>query len=240
MVFFSKRPTPPPSLANQKSWTDPDTIQALAEDFKNKCYICGDKGPTALNVEHFEEHGNDPKKMYDWNNLFYSCEHCNHTKNDTFRKGNSNLLNCTDVNQKVDLWIMYLFLLDHKLKAIVSFCPNPWHFDPKYNTQRDNTIKLLDRVFNGTNKAVRTKEAANLTEKLKDEICRFEGKLLEYKNARQPLVRDKLRMELIRMAATDAPFAAFKRWIIRREGMSIEIPFAVDNQGFILLNNRVP
>lgn len=240
MVFFSKRTTPPPSLANQKSCTDPDIIQALAEDFKNKCYICGDKYPTALNVEHFEEHGNDPKKIYDWNNLFYACEHCNHVKNDTFRKGNSNLLNCTDVNQKVDLWIMYQFHIDSKLKATVKFIPNPWHFNPTYNTQRDNTIKLLDNVFNGTNGTVRKQESANLTEKLQDEVLRFEDKLLKYKQAKQPLVRDKLRMELMKMAASDAPFAAFKRWIIRREKMSGEIPFLTtetNRQRIILLNH---
>ena len=226
MVFFSKRTTPPPSLARRTSWTEPDIIRALVEDFKNKCYICGDKGPTSLNVEHFEEHGKDPNKMYDWNNLFYCCEHCNHMKNDIFRKGGSNLLNCTDEKQKVDLWIEYLFEIDSNLKPIVRVSPNLMHFSPVYSVQIDNTIKLLHCVFNGTKGAVRTTEAANLTNKLQFEICSFNQKLWEYKKATQPLVRANLQKALIEMVASEAPFAAFKRWIIRRENMSLEIPFS--------------
>lgn len=228
MVFFNKRNVAPPTLANRRSYRESDTIKALVEDFKNKCYICGDKGPTSLNVEHFDEHRNNPIKMYDWNNLFYACAHCNKVKNSTFPKGNSDLLNCTDKNQKVDLWIEYRIIYDKNLKASVIISPNMMFYLSSHSSKRDNTIKLLDEVFNGKKTGLKEQEAYNLTKKLSEELMKFNDKLVEYKKEQNFLIRSKLQQELTEMVAADSPFAAFKRWMIRDENMCLEIPFDRD------------
>lgn len=225
MVNFYKRSQAPASLAAGKSYKEPDTVKALYEDFRNKCYICGSKAPITINVEHFDEHRNDPVKMYDWKNLFYACMHCNLVKQQTFSRGSSNLLNCTDKNQKVDYWIEYRLNYDPNLKKDVDIHQNMLIPVPSYATQIQNTVKLLNNVFNGSGTAVKNTEASNLVESLQTEVNKFLSKLLEYKKENRPLVRAKLQNELISMVAFDSPFAAFKRWIIRDQHMSLEIPF---------------
>lgn len=225
MVNFHKRITPPSALASKKSYTDPDVIKALHEDFKNKCYICGSKGPTSINVEHFDEHRGDEKKKYDWNNLFYSCGHCNSVKNYTFSKGNSQLLNCTDINQKVDYWIEYRIKYDKNLKMKVHIQQNAFIFNTRFDSQIKNTIILLDKVFNGSGTALKGIEAANLSKEVEAELNRFKDKLSEYRKEKQPLIRAKLKSELTAMVAYDAPYAAFKRWFILDADLYPDISF---------------
>ena len=61
MIYFKKREKAPNSLAIEKAkgtenYREKDVITALAEDFKDKCYLCESKWPTEINVEHFDEH----------------------------------------------------------------------------------------------------------------------------------------------------------------------------------------
>lgn len=240
MVNFHKRSQAPLSLAARKSYREPDTIDALKEDFMNKCYICGCKAPTSINAEHFDEHGKNPAKMYDWNNLFYVCGHCNTVKNQTFPKGKSNLLNCTDKKQRVDFWIEYRLNYDPNLKKDVDIHQNMLIPVTSYGTQIKNTVKLLNNVFNGSGTAVKNTEASNLVTSLQTEVNNFLSRLWEYKTEKSSLVRAKLQNELIAMVAYSAPFAAFKRWIIRDQNMSLEIPFHEHDTlkpGLILFGN---
>lgn len=225
MVSFNKSRDVPASLGACKSYREADVIDQLIHDFKNKCYICGDRCPTSLNVEHFDEHRGDLAKMYDWFNLFYACGHCNTIKQYTFPTNPSNLLNCTDPLQKVDYWIEYRLVLDEKLRKRVEVKKNLGAVDARFDVQTDNTIHLLDRVYNGTGTAVKDAEAENLLVKLNDEIRRFRLRLLAYMGEQNPETRVKIKAELIEMLSYEAPFAAFKRWIVREKGLVAELPF---------------
>ena len=61
----------------------PDVIERLKRDFHNKCYICEMKELQDPNVEHLLPHKNGkyPERKFDWENLFWSCGHCNGIKN---------------------------------------------------------------------------------------------------------------------------------------------------------------
>ena len=67
--------------ANGK-YDKPDVIERLKKDFHNKCYICEMKDLQDPNVEHLLPHKNGkyPERKYDWENLFWSCGHCNGVK----------------------------------------------------------------------------------------------------------------------------------------------------------------
>lgn len=87
MVKIDRNPVPPPSLAveeqkNCGSYNEPDVVAALKEDSGDKCYICELKGLSDPEVEHLRPHYNRTKKdrVFDWNNLFYVCPHCNKMK----------------------------------------------------------------------------------------------------------------------------------------------------------------
>lgn len=87
MVKIDRNPTPPPSLAAEKQkangdYNKADVIRQLKEDFHDKCYICELGGLSDPEVEHLRPHHNRKiiERVFDWNNLFYVCPHCNNLK----------------------------------------------------------------------------------------------------------------------------------------------------------------
>ena len=60
----------------------PEVNAALKELFYGKCYICENKeGISSFQIEHLKPYKGDAELKYDWNNLFWSCAHCNNIKN---------------------------------------------------------------------------------------------------------------------------------------------------------------
>jgi hypothetical protein len=100
MVYFKKSQ---PSLSITSTYNTPEIVKKLAEDFHNKCYICEEKAPKDINIEHFIAHNGDDILKLDWNNLFLSCIHCNNIKSNNY----NNLLNCIKIDDKVDVAIHY-------------------------------------------------------------------------------------------------------------------------------------
>lgn len=49
--------------------------------FHRKCYICENKSASSFQIEHLRPHKRNADLKYDWNNLFWSCAHCNNLKN---------------------------------------------------------------------------------------------------------------------------------------------------------------
>lgn len=221
MVNFEKNPTAPPSLAACRSWRGQDVIDNLCRDFHDKCYICGNKYVPSLNVEHFDEHRQDPNKMYDWKNLYYACALCNGVKNQLFPKGPSNLLNCIDSSHKVDFWIKYRVEYDSKIKTLVKFADAYTGSDSTIKTKTQNTVTMLDKVFNGSGTPTRNKEAEYLTIRLQEELSDFKKSLLD--SMSHPESEDKVA-EINEKLKIDSPFAAFKRWIIRDMNLTSKFP----------------
>ena len=62
MVNYTKSQPPPASLAIEKAkgksgkYNEADVLERLEADFYNKCYICEQKAPIAINVEHLVSH----------------------------------------------------------------------------------------------------------------------------------------------------------------------------------------
>ena len=227
MINITKRKEAPQSLAKEKakangSYREEDVVLALYEDSHNKCYLCEDTLLTTINVEHFHEHGGDKDLKFDWNNLHYACGHCNYTKNDTFKKRDSNLLNCANPECLVDYWIIYRLEEDDKLVAHAVINQNPMADVSMYQKETDNTILLLDRIYNVTGTAIRNREAANLLTRVQLEIINFKENLLSYLSASDGLSKQDYKTKLGKAIADSSPFAAFKRWILRDNGLASE------------------
>lgn len=58
--------------------------RALKETFHGKCYICENKEATSYQIEHLILHRKNVELKYNWNNLFWSCAHCNNIKSDKY------------------------------------------------------------------------------------------------------------------------------------------------------------
>lgn len=99
MIKIDRNLIPPPSLTieaqkTKGSYNKPDVIQQLKEDSNDKCYICELGGLSDPEVEHLRPHYGRkiPERVFDWNNLFYACPHCNNLKKEV--KYDEKIIDC--------------------------------------------------------------------------------------------------------------------------------------------------
>jgi uncharacterized protein (TIGR02646 family) len=196
MVFFEKSQPAPKITSN---YNTPEVVERLQKDFHNKCYICEDKEPIGINIEHFIAHKGDKSLKLDWNNLFLSCSHCNSVKLEKYQ----NLLNCTILEDRVDTAIYYKINPFPKEKAIFQvLIPSE---------KAEETIELLNKSFNGEHTAQKILESSNLRAKLLKEIREFQELLFNYDDMEDEDDLKKIKFHL----SNKSSFTAFKRWIIR-------------------------
>ena len=98
------------------SYNTENVNKALKEVFYGKCYICENKNATSYQIEHLIPHRKDVELKYDWNNLFWSCAHCNNIKSDQYNP----ILDCTQ--EEVESLIAFrkkgYFGTDEKLEFV--------------------------------------------------------------------------------------------------------------------------
>ncbi len=208
MIYIEKSQPAPQCLETEKvkaegDYKCSDVLDRIKTDFKNKCYICEYREPESINVEHFIPHQGNKDLKFDWNNLFWSCSHCNNTKSNKY----IGILNCTIEDDNVDTDIKYLI--------------NPFPFEQVKieilvdNTRNRTTKDLLLDVYNGTTK-LKTIEAANLRNKLLGEISDFQQHLFEYfKDTNSGDDTEYFLIKIKQHLNRASNFTAFKRWIIR-------------------------
>lgn len=179
-------------------------FEALREIFHEKCYICENKKAMSWEVEHLKPHRGDVELKFDWNNLFLSCAHCNHIKGSSYTP----ILDCTkvDVDEIISFRKIGYFGKDESL----SF--------ERLTTVNDSkeismTCKLLKRVYYG--KTPTEKFGAKvLRNAVINQLSIFKNYVREYREASGEDKKD-LFCQIQRELKSNAPFAAFKRWIIR-------------------------
>jgi len=208
MLYFEKSQPAPACLVVEKQKANGDykcggVLERLRDDFKNKCYICEKQSPASINVEHLKSHQGDKALKFSWDNLFWSCSHCNNTKLANF----DNIWNCTKQEERVEERLGYFF--------------HPFPFEKVSITALDSepkTIKtqeLVESVFNGTTK-LKTIEGANIREELLKEIEHFQKYLIAYFSASYDEDHKSYCLIEIKKHLNQASnFTSFKRWIIR-------------------------
>lgn len=209
MINVEKSQPEPDCLAKEKKKTSGsylcgEVLPRLQTDFYNKCYLCEQVAPTSINVEHFIAHKGDVNLKFDWNNLFYACRHCNGTKH----ASSGPFLDVTNSTHLVDSWIRYdinPFPKEKpKLKAING------------STETIETVKLLNKIYNGDHTKTKELESANLRQALIEEICDFQKILIEYYDTTNtPDYIKEQKRKIIKHLHPGSAFTAFKRWIIR-------------------------
>jgi len=205
MVFFDKSQPAPASLAIEKakangSYNQPDVVEMLKNDFKRKCYICEFKS-TTNNIEHLVPHKGNKDLMFDWNNLFLACGHCNNTKIGQY----DDILNCTDKLDDVENKLKYIFEpINKEIKIEV--------LDTKQKT--NNTKNLLVAIYNGTT-TLKKIDTENLIEYLENEIDDFQEKLKKYRNTNDMQIKAFYLPKVKEHLSRASNFTAFKRWIIK-------------------------
>ena len=207
MVKIERSSPPPESHAIEAKkmngrYNCSDVVERLKADFHNKCYICEISPVQDPEIEHLLPHKNGkyPDRKFDWDNLFWSCGHCNSLKNT--QKYEEGILNCC--------------VVDPEEKMSFSFSDGSAVISAKItgDVLTDRTVDLVNEVFNKKNTGMRIIKCQVRTDELQEEMNVFFKKLGEYQKNKQERTYKTLRGMLERKSR----FAAFKRDYIRRHG----------------------
>ncbi len=205
MVKIERSFPAPDSLAEEAKKVNgkhdkPDVIERLKKDFHNKCYICEMKELQDPNVEHLLPHKNGkyPERKFDWENLFWSCSHCNGVKNSG--KYDDGILDCCkDDPEKV---LSFSLVNDDVMITILNLG----------HEIQERTALLITEVFSLKNTGMRTYRSDQRLKLLQKEM-NILYKQLE-KLHRNP--ESKVIMQMIKsLLSRDSAFAAFKRCYVR-------------------------
>ncbi|WP_185151951.1 HNH endonuclease [Chryseobacterium vaccae] len=208
MIYFEKSQPAPECLNIEKNkasgdYKCGDVLNRIKKDFFNKCYICGYKEPTTINVEHFRPHKGNTELKFKWENLFWSCGHCNNIKLDNY----DNIIDCTDINENIE----------DRIKITMKPYPKEFVVIEALDTNSStlSTTALLEAVFNGTTQ-LKTIEAGNLRNKILEEIGDFQKYLINYYS--DGLIEDEknfLLLHIKKHLRKSSNFTSFKRAIVR-------------------------
>ncbi len=180
----------------EKVYREGPVYNQVKLDFKEKCYLCEDDEATSIQMEHFNPHQGDLDKKYDWNNLFYSCGHCNNLKGAQYWP----LLNCTSSNDKV--WESVELKFHDFPKTRVEVIAHP---QVGKEVECSNTCELLRKTLNGEDTTAMKKDEAK---KLRKKMLRAHKMLADNVSS-----NDKVK-ELI---SIEAPFAGMQRWTLKND-----------------------
>ena len=205
MVKVERSIPAPESLVQEMKKVDgkydrADVVERLKIDFNNKCYICELNDLQDPQIEHLKPHyaGKDINRKFEWNNLFWSCGHCNGIKNQ--RKYDEHIIDCCEVDPEDKI---YFRLCDGKTEIIAK---NMDDYDAKM------TAELVYEVFNKKNTGMRIYKSDMRFKELNKEMNKLYDTLDELTETPDSVFALRKLRALIRR---ESRFAAFKRCYIR-------------------------
>lgn len=184
------------SLKKSGSYNKPDVVERLKKDFHDKCYICELKGLQDPEVEHLMPHkqGEYPERMFDWDNLFWCCGHCNGVKNNG--KYDNGIIDCCKQDPEE---VIKLSLVNDEIIVDVL---------KKDDEKAQLTARLIYETFNLKNTGIRTAACENRTKALMKEMNKLYQGLEKYKANPKSVKNNKIMQAILRR---ESAFAAFKR-----------------------------
>ena len=208
MIYLPKSQPAPACLAEEKqkksgTYRCEGVLERLKKDFHNKCYLCERKAPGSINIEHLRPHKQNRDRMFDWNNLFFACAHCNNVKLDAF----SDILDCTRVKDIEDRIVLHM---------------SPWAKESVSVEARTDdestksTVHLLNAIYNGAGTQNKKLQADNLRQELLDDTNDFRECINDYyDDDLDEEERELAKQRIQRHLKSYSAFTAFKRQRIR-------------------------
>lgn len=201
MVKIERTPVAPASLAAEKAkqsgtYRGDDVVQQLKADFHGKCYLCEINELQSVEVEHLKAHHNgaDRDRKFDWNNLFYSCAHCNGVKNRA--EYEETILDCCQVDPEEYLSQQ---LMDGHVQVKVL------------QPEGEKTAQLITECFERANTGIRIIECQTRVDALQQTMNALFRSLNSYQKRPTPRTLRALRGMLSR----SYKFAGFTRTYVR-------------------------
>ena len=206
MVKIERSFPAPPSLVKEAKkangrYDKQDVIEQLKKDFHNKCYICEMKELQDPNVEHLLPHKNGIyiSRKFDWENLFWSCGHCNGVKNN--KKYDEGILDCCKYDPEKYLY----FSIQDNAVLIDVITPD--------DELQKRTALLITETFSIRNTGMRTYTSDERFKLLQKEMNILYKQLEKLHTVSNSMVTMRIIRGLLRR---ESAFAAFKRCYVRR------------------------
>lgn len=208
MVKVERCPVAPASLARETgkkngSYREEDVLDQLAHDFNDKCYICEIKPVQDPQVEHRLPHHQKsiPERVFDWNNLFYSCPHCNSVKNSP--RYDEGIIDCC-VRDPEELLTHHL--VENHVEVTVKV---------ETDMEAVRTADLIEEVFNSTSTGIRKIASQVRMRKLQETMNAFYSQLECYQNNPDDKTAARMLNALLSRASI---FSGFTRSYARELG----------------------
>lgn len=198
MIKINRQENPTFTTYNEQIVTE-----SLKKDFHKKCYLC-EEVTRHFEIDHFYPQISHKNLLNEYSNLFYSCQKCNKLKpKNTNTIQSEEILNCCDID--VEKYI--------KLSLQIQPCKvniEQISFDSSLELRIANTIKILERIYNGQNS--KSNSCEDLKEEIILEIESFRKIIDKYKTTRLKGIALKEIQEKLNVTSS---FSTFKRWIIK-------------------------
>ena len=205
MIKIERSYPAPASLASEAlktsgRYTLPDVVSQLRIDFHDKCYICEMKPLADPQVEHRLPHKNNtiPGRMFNWDNLFWACGHCNGIKNQA--KYDAGILDCCKTDPEKCIEMEYQ---NETVSAKLTDGTNP---------EAKLTAELLNEVYNQRNTGIRTAACEIRLQMLQKEMGKLYNMLIRYNNEPDSRLNNIYLRELL---SRESAFASIKRSYVR-------------------------
>lgn len=203
MVKIERSPIAPASLKVEKekgtkNYRGEDVVMQLHRDFRGKCYVCEIDQLQSVEVEHLKSHhnGKNRDRMFDWNNLFYSCSHCNSVKNK--KKYEDCILDCCQVDPEE---YICQELVDGRVRVTAL----------KESQEAQMTAELVTECFEQRNTGIRVLECQTRVDALQKTMTVLYRSLRAYK--KDPTMRN---LRTVRgLINRNHRFAGFTRTYVR-------------------------
>lgn len=194
MIRVRKREDAPAELAT-KGYTDDAVKRAILEDQDDKCYICERKVTTDYEVEHLASQKHDAAGVNEWENLYIACNYCNDKKKTSFDDiQHPDTYNIEDV-------IRHSVDLENEHVTFTTTSDDPGV---------EKTVKMLDRMFNGTNAPKRVLMETRFYNQFKLSYNNFQGVVHDYLSGHQ----EEMRPVIENLIGLKSEYLAFKYAII--------------------------
>lgn len=194
MIRVRKSENAPEELATN-GYKDDQVKRAILDDQDEKCYICERKVTTDYQVEHLVPQAKNDEEANDWSNLYIACNYCNDKKKTSF----DNLAHPDTYN--VEEVIVHSF---DAMKEQVVFTTTST--DPGVL----QTVKLLERMFNGTNPPKRVLMETRFYNQFKMRYNYFQSVVHDYLSGRT----EEMRPVIESLIGIKSDFLAFKYAVI--------------------------
>jgi len=194
MIRVRKRKDAPAELAIN-GYKDDAVKRAILEDQDDKCYICERKVTTDYQVEHLTSQKNSETGVDEWENLYIACNYCNDKKKTSF----------DDIKHPDS----------YDVEAVIRHSVELENERVTFSTASEDagvrqTVKMLDRMFNGTNAPNRVLMETRFYNQFKRSYNNFQSVVHDYLLGR----KDEMRPVIETLLGVKSEYLAFKYAII--------------------------